>query len=191
MNILIAAVGGQGALMASRILGSLAQELDYEIKVSEVHGMSQRGGSVVTYVKFGPKVYSPVIEKGTADIILAFEKLEGARYIAYLKSGGTLIVNTQEIAPMPVIVGQAVYPTRLFEDMNQMDINVIPADALSLAKDAGNVRSVNVVLIGMLAAILNIDKALWIKALQKIIPAKLYDINLKAFESGFTYRNEI
>ncbi len=191
MNILIAAVGGQGALMASRILGSLAQELDYEIKVSEVHGMSQRGGSVVTYVKFGPKVYSPVIEKGTADIILAFEKLEGARYIAYLKSGGTLIVNTQEIAPMPVIVGQAVYPTRLFEDMNQMDINVIPADALSLAKDAGNVRSVNVVLIGMLAAILNIDKALWIKALQKIIPAKLYDINLKAFESGFTYRNKI
>jgi indolepyruvate ferredoxin oxidoreductase, beta subunit len=149
MNIVLAAVGGQGALLASRILGSLAQEMDYDVKVSEVHGMSQRGGSVVTYVKFGRKVHSPIVEKGTADILLAFEKLEGARYVDYLKEGGTMIVNTQEIAPMPVIVGQLPYPKLLFEEIKNINIKFMPVDALSLAKDAGNIKAVNVVLIGV------------------------------------------
>jgi indolepyruvate ferredoxin oxidoreductase, beta subunit len=191
MNILLAAVGGQGALLASRILGSMAQELDYDVKVSEVHGMSQRGGSVVTYVKFGRKVFSPIIEKGTADIILAFEKLEGARYVEYLKEGGTMIVNTQEIAPMPVIVGQLPYPKLLFEEINKININFIPADALSLAKEAGNVKAVNVVLIGIMAGISDFDKKIWVGALKKVVPSKFHDVNLKAFELGFLYSSDL
>jgi indolepyruvate ferredoxin oxidoreductase, beta subunit len=185
MNIVLAAVGGQGALLASKILGSLAQEMDYDVKVSEVHGMSQRGGSVVTYVKFGRKVHSPIVEKGTADILLAFEKLEGARYVDYLKEGGTMIVNTQEIAPMPVIVGQLPYPKLLFEEIKNINIKFMPVDALSLAKDAGNIKAVNVVLIGVMAGICEFDKDLWISSLKKTVPAKLHEVNLKAFELGY------
>jgi indolepyruvate ferredoxin oxidoreductase, beta subunit len=191
MNILLSAVGGQGALLASRILGSMAQEMDYDVKVSEVHGMAQRGGSVVTYVKFGKKIFSPIIEKGTADFILAFEKLEGARYVEYLKEGGTMIVNSQEIAPMPVITGQLPYPKRLFEEISKININFMPVDALTLAKEAGNVKAVNVVLIGVMAGISDFDKDIWIIALKKTVPAKLHEVNLRAFELGFLYSSKI
>lgn len=187
MNILIAAVGGQGALLASRILGELALELNFDVKVSEVHGMSQRGGSVVTYVKFGKKVYSPIIEKGAADVVLAFEKLEGARYAEYLKAGGTLIVNDQKIAPMPVIVGESTYPDLVFDDPGSLNIKVVPVNAARIAREAGNIKAVNVVLIGLLAQLSGFEKEKWTAALKRAVPPKFLELNLKAFEMGYSY----
>lgn len=191
MNILIAAVGGQGALLASRILGTLAQELKYDVKVSEVHGMSQRGGSVVAYVRFGEKVYSPVVEKGTADVILGFERLEAARYVDYLNENGVLIMNTQSIYPMPVITGQMAYPSMLMPDLERLDIKVAAVDALKMAKDSGNIKSVNVALLGAMAGIFDIDKKMWTQAILKNVPAKLAEINLKAFEAGYAITSEM
>ncbi len=192
MNIVIAAVGGQGALLASRVIGNLAQNLDKDVKVSEVHGMSQRGGSVITYVKFSDKVYSPIVEEGTADIILAFELLEGCRYIPYLKKDGTLIVNTQQIDPMPVITGTTEYPNNLTTTLEESSINLITADALELAKEAGNIKTINTVLIGILAKKSDIAKEEWINAIKETVPAKFLKVNLKAFELGYNNeRNEL
>jgi len=186
MNIVIAAVGGQGAVLTSKVLGTLAQNLGKDVKVSEVHGMSQRGGSVVAYVKFGDKIYSPVVEKGTADVILAFELLEGARYVDYLKENGTLIVNTQKIDPMPVITGDMVYPTDLDEKFKNLAINYIPVDALTIAKRAGTIKAVNIALIGVLAKNSNIKKEEWIKAIKDTVPEKFLELNLNAFELGYS-----
>ena len=136
MNIMIVGVGGQGTLLASRVLGNTVVSEGYDVKLSEVHGMSQRGGSVVTYVKFGDKVYSPIIDKGEADIILAFELLEAYRALPYLKKGGKIIVNTQEIDPMPVIVGAMEYPKNIAEKIGKK-ADIIPIDALKYAKEAG------------------------------------------------------
>lgn len=185
MNIMIVGVGGQGTLLASRIIGAAAINLGVDVKLSEVHGMSQRGGSVVTYVKYGENVSSPVIGEGEADIILAFEKLEAYRYVSYLKKGGTFIVNTQEIDPMPVITGNAEYPENIIEKMKEMDINVISCDALSLALEAGNAKAVNVVLIGLLAKNSPISKEVWDEALESTVPAKFLDVNKKAFSAGY------
>lgn len=188
MNILISAVGGQGALLASRIIGKLAQNLGLDVKVSEVHGMSQRGGSVVTYVKFGEKVYSPIVEKGTADVILAFEMLEGARYVEWLKKDGTLIVSTQRIEPMPVITGAVPYPENLVSELSSLPIKFYNVDAISMASEAGSVRATNVVLIGILAAVTSIPKEQWEKAIRETVPEKLLETNLKAFEIGYKYK---
>lgn len=188
MNILISAVGGQGALLASRILGKLAQNLGKDVKVSEVHGMSQRGGSVVTYVKFGDKVYSPIVEKGTADVILAFEMLEGARYADYLKEGGTLIVSTQTIDPMPVITGAVQYPKDLATELSKLPIKLYNVDAVELASKAGNVRATNVVLLGILASTSSISKEEWEKAISETVPEKMLEVNLKAFEVGYSLK---
>lgn len=185
MNILIAAVGGQGAVLASRILGKMAQNNGLDVKVSEVHGMSQRGGSVVTYVRFGEKIYSPIIERGTADIILAFEMLEGARYVEWLKPGGTLITSRQRIDPMPVITGTAEYPEDLEEQLHALPIHYMSIDALTYAKEAGNQKTVNVVLIGALAAITDIEAEIWRTAIKEAVQEKLVGINLKAFELGY------
>lgn len=185
MNILIAAVGGQGAVLASRILGKMAQNKGLDVKVSEVHGMSQRGGSVVTYVRFGEKIHSPIIEKGTADIILAFEMLEGARYVEWLRPGGTLITSRQRIDPMPVITGIAKYPDDLEEWFQAIPIHYKIIDALSYAKEAGNQKTVNVVLIGALAATTDIEEDKWRTAIKETVQEKLAGINLKAFELGF------
>ncbi len=185
MNIMIVGVGGQGTLLASRIIGAVAMDSGYDLKLSEVHGMSQRGGSVVTYVKYGEKVLSPLIEKGEADIVLAFEKLEAYRYFPYLKKGGKCIVNTQKINPMPVITGVAEYPTELFAEMDKKGIELIKCDALSFAKEAGNIKAVNVVLIGQLAKNSKIEKNVWVEAIKKTVPEKFLDINLKAFELGY------
>lgn len=187
MNILICAVGGQGALLASKVIGKLAQNLNLEVKTSEVHGMSQRGGSVVTYVKYGEKVYSPIIEKGTADIIMAFEQLEGARYIDYLKKDGTIIINTQRINPMSVVTGQCDYPNKLIEEMKKLPIKVCDIDAVKIAEELNETRVVNTILIGMLAKKTNILKEEWIKALRETIPIKAIDINIKAFEIGYKF----
>ena len=186
MNILISAVGGQGALLTSRILGKLAQNLNLDVKVSEVHGMSQRGGSVVTYVKFGEKIYSPIVEKGTADVVLAFELLEGARYASYLREKGTLIVSSQRIDPMPVISGIMEYPDKLGEELRELPISLYEVNAMELAQRAGSIRTTNVVLLGVLAKTTKIEKHQWIKALEEIVPKGLLEINLKAFDLGYT-----
>ncbi len=184
MNIMIVGVGGQGTLLASRILGNVAINEGYDVKVSEVHGMSQRGGSVVTYVKYGEKIYSPIIGKGEADIILAFEMLEAYRALPYLKKGGKMIVNTQEINPMPVITGAAKYPEGLEEKISaECDLTAI--DARSIAMEIGNIKAVNVVLIGVLAKSTEVPYEKWIEALKATVPAKFLDLNLKAFDKGY------
>lgn len=183
-NIMIVGVGGQGTLLASRILGNAVISEGYDVKVSEVHGMSQRGGSVVTYVKYGDKVFSPIIDRGEADMILAFEKLEAARALPYLKEGGTVILNDREIAPMPVITGAAEYPDGLVADI-AAKAKVIAIDALSLSLEAGSAKAVNVVLIGVLARSSEISKEVWIQTIKDTVPAKFLDLNLKAFELGY------
>ena len=183
-NIMIVGVGGQGTLLASRILGNAVISEGYDVKVSEVHGISQRGGSVVTYVKYGDKVFSPIIDRGEADMILAFEKLEAARALPYLKEGGTVILNDREIAPMPVITGAAEYPDGLVADI-AAKAKVIAIDALSLSLEAGSAKAVNVVLIGVLARSSDISKEVWIQTIKDTVPAKFLDLNLKAFELGY------
>ena len=183
-NIMIVGVGGQGTLLASRILGNAVISEGYDVKVSEVHGMSQRGGSVVTYVKYGDKVFSPIIDRGEADMILAFEKIEAARALPYLKEGGTVILNDREIAPMPVITGAAEYPDGLVDDI-AAKAKVIAIDALSLSLEAGSAKAVNVVLIGVLARSSDISKEVWIQTIKDTVPAKFLDLNLKAFELGY------
>ena len=184
-SIMIVGVGGQGTLLASRILGSVLGTAGYEVKVSEVHGMSQRGGSVVTYIRYGEKVYSPVIEKGQADMIVSFEQLEAARYVSYLKKGGTIITNTQKISPMPVITGAAEYPDGIIDKIKAMGINIIAVDALSAAEKAGSARAVNVVLMGVLSKVLpGIELDAWKKAVEKCVHANVIEINEKAFDLG-------
>ena len=187
MNIMIVGVGGQGTLLASRILGNIVIEEGYDVKVSEVHGMSQRGGSVVTYVKFGDKVYSPIIDKGEADIILAFETLEAYRALPYLKKDGKIIVNNQQMNPMPVITGAMEYPKDIIKKLENT-VNVECVEALKLAEKAGNIKTVNVVLIGVLAKSTNIKYEKWIEILKKIVPSKLIDVNLKAFDLGYNLK---
>lgn len=184
-SVMIVGVGGQGTLLASRILGSAMLQKGYDVKVGEVHGMSQRGGSVVTYVRFGEKVYSPVIEKGEADVLLAFEKLEAARALPYLKRGGTAVVNTQEIDPMSVVTGQASYPQGLLKAMEEKGARVLAVDALALSERAGSQKAVNVVLIGAMARHLDPDEGLWLKAVRACVPEKFYELNEKAFRLGF------
>ncbi len=184
-NIMIVGVGGQGTLLSSRILGNVFTSQGYDVKVSEVHGMSQRGGSVVTYVKYSSRVASPIIEKGEADIILAFEKLEALRSSEYLKKDGILIVNTQEIEPMPVITGAVSYPDEIISKLRAQGRNVLEIDALKFAEEAGNAKAINVVLIGALAKSTSIPKETWLEAIKQTVPAKFLEINLKAFELGY------
>ena len=184
-SVMIVGVGGQGTLLASRLLGAAMAAEGYDVKVSEVHGMSQRGGSVVTYVRYGEKVYSPIIEEGEADIVLAFEQLEAARYLPYLKKGGAVVVNTQKMDPMPVVTGSTTYPEGLLEDMEKKGARVLALDALSLAEEAGSAKAVNVVLIGAMAKSLGQEQAVWLKAIEETVPAKFLEMNRKAFALGW------
>lgn len=183
-SIMIVGVGGQGTLLAGRILGSVLLSGGFDVKVSEVHGMSQRGGSVVTYVKYGDKVYSPVIEKGEADLILSFEELEGARWLPCLKKGGKLITNTQRINPMPVITGAAGYPENIIEKLKASGADVTAADALSAAEEAGSAKAVNVVLMGLLSKSMEFEESVWYGAIEKCVPPKALETNKKAFALG-------
>ncbi len=183
-SIMIVGVGGQGTLLASRILGSTLLAEGYDVKISEVHGMSQRGGSVVTYVRYGSAVASPTIDRGGADTILAFELLEALRALPWLKEDGRILVNTQQIDPMPVIMGAAEYPAHIITELAQ-HAAVTAADALSLAKKAGTIKAVNVVLIGMLARTTDIPFEKWVAALEKTVPQKFIDVNKLAFELGY------
>ena len=183
-NIMIVGVGGQGSLLASKLLGRLLLTKGYDIKVSEVHGMSQRGGSVVTYVRFGDKVYSPIIDKGEADYIVSFELLEAARWTEYLKPGGKIVTNTQKINPMPVIVGSARYPENLVDTMRQAGLNVDAFDALKLAEEAGSAKAVNIVLMGHLSRNFDFTYEEWMTAIEQSVPEKFLELNKKAFELG-------
>ena len=183
-NIMIVGVGGQGTLLASKLLGRLLLGKGYDVKVSEVHGMSQRGGSVVTYVRWGERVFSPIIDRGQADCILSFELLEAARYTEYLKPGGRIIVNSQQINPMPVIAGAAVYPEKLEEKLSALEINVDALDALSLAEEAGSSKAVNLVLMGRLAKHFDFTDEEWMAAIEESVPPKFLELNRKAFELG-------
>ena len=183
-NIMIVGVGGQGSLLASKLLGRLLMNEGYDVKVSEVHGMSQRGGSVVTYVRYGEKVYSPIIDKGEADFIISFEKLEAARYAQYLKADGKIIVNNQEIEPMPVITGAAVYPHDVLDNLSGKGVIVDQVEALDLALEAGTSKAVNIVLMGRLSKLMPIPKEKWIEAINQTVAPKFVEMNLKAFELG-------
>lgn len=184
VKIMIVGVGGQGTLLASRILGNCVLGEGYDVKVSEVHGMSQRGGSVVTYLKYGEKVYSPIIGKGEADVILAFEQLEALRALPYLKKGGKMIVNTQKIDPMPVITGAASYPDGIIDTLKE-NADIVAVDAMSLANAAGNIKAVNVVLIGILAKSSDIPYEKWVETIKSTVPEKFLEVNLKAFDEGY------
>lgn len=186
-GIMIVGVGGQGTLLASRILGSVLTSQGYDVKMSEVHGMSQRGGSVVTYVKFGERVYSPIIDLGEADYILAFERLEAARWVPYLKKDGTIILNDRAIAPMPVITGAMSYPEDIVQKLRDKGVSIIASDALSMAQDAGNAKSVNVVLIGVLSALTDFSEEVWQDAIAACVKPKFLDVNKKAFALGREY----
>jgi indolepyruvate ferredoxin oxidoreductase beta subunit len=188
LNLLIVGVGGQGTLLASRILGNVALKMNFDVKVSEVHGMSQRGGSVVTYVKYGEKVYSPLIEKGEADLIIAFELLEALRWIDYLDKNGKMIINDQEIDPMPVIIGKAKYPENILENLKASH-SIFSLDALKIAENCGTIKAANIVLMGVMSKLSGIDKDIFIESIKEVVPAKVLDINLKAFEEGYNYHN--
>ena len=183
-NIMIVGVGGQGSLLASKLLGRLLLTRGFDIKVSEVHGMSQRGGSVVTYVRFGDKVYSPVIDKGEADVIVSFELLEAARWTQYLKPDGKMVVNTQKINPMPVIVGAAQYPDNLEEKIRSLGIELDAFDALSLAEQAGSAKAVNIALMGRLSKYFDFSTQEWLAAIEQSVPPKFLELNKKAFLMG-------
>lgn len=183
-SVMIVGVGGQGTLLASKLMGNVLLSQGYDVKVSEVHGMSQRGGSVVTYVKYGDRVYSPVVAQGEADLILAFERLEAARWVPFLKKGGKMIVNDQRITPMPVIIGAMEYPEAVLETIKGKGIDMTALDALSLAEQAGSPKAVNVVLMGVASTTLPFEEAVWQSALEKCVPAKFLEINKKAFALG-------
>ena len=186
VNIMIVGVGGQGSLLASKLLGKVLVDAGYDVKVSEVHGMSQRGGSVVTYVRYGDRVASPIIDLGESDFILSFEKLEAARYAEYLSPNGRIIVNTQEIDPMPVIVGRAVYPSQILTELESKDVTVDAVDALSLSEQAGSAKAVNVVLLGRLARSLpEVPRESWLDAIRSSVKPKFVDVNLRAFDLGY------
>ena len=185
LNVLIVGVGGQGTLLASKFLGAAAALSGKDVKVSEVHGMSQRGGSVITCVKRGEKIASPIIDEGEADVILAFEQLEAIRWLPYLKKGGTIITNIQKINPMPVVSGAAKYPENIINVLKKSDIELVTLDALGLAAECGSTKAVNVVLLGVLASRLSeVPASIWEESLKSVVPAKMYDINEKAFQKG-------
>ena len=184
-NIMIVGVGGQGTLLASKMLGYVLLKQGYDVKVSEVHGMSQRGGSVVTYVRYGEKVYSPVIDKGEADVIISFEQLEAARWVEFLKKDGVIITNTQKMEPMPVITGAAEYPEGLIEKLTAAGAKVDAKDFLALAEEAGSSKAVNIALMGRFSTYFSdITDEQWQDAIEKNVPAKFLELNRKAFELG-------
>lgn len=183
-NIMIVGVGGQGTLLTSRILGGIMIEGGYDVKLSEVHGMAQRGGSVVTYVRYGEKVNEPIVEEGQADVLIAFERLEAKRYAHFLKKDGVLIVNDQRIDPMPVVTGAAIYPEGIIEELSKT-YKVYSMDAQKKALELGNARVFNIIILGMAAKHMNFTKEQWLNVIADTVPAKTVEINQKAFCVGF------
>jgi len=185
MNIMIVGVGGQGTLLTSRILGKMATNAGYDVKLSEVHGMAQRGGSVVTFVRYGKSVSEPIVEEGCADVLIAFERLEAMRYLHFLKKDGALIVNDTRIDPMPVVMGAASYPEGIIGEL-QKRRKTICVDATEEAKKIGSPRSFNVIVLGAAAKHMNFAKDDWEKVIRTTVPPKTVDINIEAFEKGYS-----
>lgn len=184
-NIMIVGVGGQGTLLTSRILGGLALTAGYDVKLSEVHGMAQRGGSVVTFVRYGEAVAEPIVEEGGADVIIAFERLEALRYAHFLKKDGVMIINDQRIDPMTVVTGQAQYPEGIIESLSEK-YKVIAVDSMAEALKLGNSRVFNTIILGVAAQHMNYTKEQWIEVIRNTVPPKTVDLNLTAFEVGYT-----
>ncbi len=184
MNIMVVGVGGQGTLLTSRIIGKTALSAGYDVKLSEVHGMAQRGGSVVTFVRFGEKVNEPVVEEGEADILISFERLEAMRYAHYLKKDGIIIVNDCRIDPMPVVIGAKVYPENIIENLKKT-YTVYSIDGGKIADELGNSKVLNSVVLGLGAKHIGFDKNDWISTIEKTVPQKTIEINEKAFLLGY------
>lgn len=184
-NILLVGVGGQGIILAADILSQVLVSVEYDVKMAEIHGMSQRGGGVNTMIRFGSKVFSPIIDKGKADYILAFELLEALRWSDHLKPGGVMIANTDKIEPLPVLLGKAEYPKNIEATIRTKGINLIAVDASGYAEQAGSKKAANMVLLGCLAALMPISKDTWYSYIERRVPAKTIDINRKAFDLGY------
>ena len=184
-SVLLVGIGGQGTVFLSNILVKGLLNAGYDVKMSEIHGMAQRGGTVSTQVRYGDKVYSPIIAQGEADVLLAFEALEAARYLPWLKPEGTVVVNTQQMDPMPVVTGVAEYPKDILGKVREQGVKVVALDALGMAEEAGSSKAVNVVLIGAMAKKLDLPKEVWIDTIKETVPSKFIDMNLKAFELGY------
>lgn len=185
-NIMIVGVGGQGTLLTSRILGGIMLGAGYDVKLSEVHGMAQRGGSVVTFVRYGEKVAEPIVEEGQADVLIAFERLEAMRYVQFLKPDGVLIVNDQRIDPMPVVTGAATYPENIIENLSKK-YKVYSIDAQGEALKMGNAKVFNIIVLGLAAKYMNFSKEEWLDVIEKTVPAKTIEVNKQAFIRGFEF----
>ena len=183
-NIMIVGVGGQGTLLTSRILGGITVDAGYDVKLSEVHGMAQRGGSVVTFVRYGEKVAEPIVEEGQADVLIAFEKLEALRYAHFLKKDGAIVVNDQRIDPMPVVTGAAQYPENIIENLSK-EYSVYKVNAMEEALKLGNSKVFNIIVLGMAAKHMDFSKEDWLKVIEKTVPPKTVEINKNAFNVGF------
>jgi len=183
-NILLVGVGGQGTILASKVLSEGLMRAGYDVKMSEIHGMSQRGGSVTTHVRFGEKVFSPVIDEGQADILVSFEKVEAVRWLRYLKPGGKLVVNDYEIHPLSVLTGAAAYPEDIIGQLEKEVPNLLVVDAARIASELGNVKAQNIVLLGALVKGMGLDDIDWTSVLKELIPPRLFELNVKAFAAG-------
>ena len=189
-DILIAGVGGQGTILTGRIIASLAISEGLDVKTAETHGMAQRGGSVITHVRIGEKVYSPLIPQGDGDALLSFEKLEALRWLPFLSPSGTVIVNTQELDPLPVLTGETEYSSEILEEIESKVRRLIAVDALSIDPVSKNARMVNTFLLGILATTMEVEKEKWLKVMEQEIKAKLVYINKQAFEAGWQFANK-
>ena len=183
-NIMIVGVGGQGTLLTSRILGGIITKSGYDVKLSEVHGMAQRGGSVVTFVRYGDCVAEPIVEEGQADVLIAFERLETLRYAHFLKKDGVIIVNDQRIDPITVVTGAAQYPDNIIENLKK-EYKVIDVDAMDEAKKLGNAKVFNTIIVGVAAKRMDFDKDKWLEVIESTVPPKTVEINKAAFEAGY------
>lgn len=184
LNVVVVGVGGQGTLLTSRIIGKTALNAGFDVKLSEVHGMAQRGGSVVTFVRFGKSVSEPVVEEGDADILIAFERLEALRYAHFLKKDGIIIVNDCKIDPMTVVIGASNYPENIIEEL-EVEHKVITIDGGAIAKELGNNKVLNSVVLGLAAKYIGFTKEEWLKVIEKTVPQKTIEINEKAFMKGY------
>lgn len=184
MNIMVVGVGGQGTLLTSRIIGSVALNEGYDVKLSEVHGMAQRGGSVVTFIRFGERVCEPVVEAGDADILISFERLEALRYAHYLKKDGIIVLNDCRIDPMTVVTGSESYPDNVVDKLSEKH-KIFVVDGLNIAKQLGNGKVLNSAVLGAAAKFIGFNREDWIKTIESTVPPKTIEINVKAFNKGF------
>lgn len=187
-NIMIVGVGGQGTLLTSRILGGITRKAGYDVKLSEVHGMAQRGGSVVTFVRYGDKVAEPIVEEGQADVLIAFERLEAMRYAHFLKKDGAIVINDQRIDPITVVTGAAQYPDKILETLGEAH-RIYTIDAMEQAKQLGNAKVFNIIVLGIAAQHMDFSKEDWLSVIEETVPPKTVEINKKAFLTGYERRN--